>query len=909
MIKIRFKLRTANNEPRTKLGSALIIAVILTSLLAIIGMMFVMIARVDKMSTSAISENKELNFAVESIVAKISQKLVLDTPGVVAGAEDYNDYPDANTNPWLASIEPYLYSDNDTPADTSDDIYNWRRISDIYGRLDANDLRAEIISDYQKPSDINCSDSVSSYPADADGDGVADSEWVELEDVNSNKGKPIFAAVRIVDNGAMLNVNTAYKFDPTVTASADANKIDGSSQMQINLMAFSWGRMHATYNASAETDLLNARANDGVGVDPLNLDEYKKNVVWRYSEPNGPYTPFDISDDLEMRYRFLVNQKDIDTRLEVLGLAQGWSWELRTPNDFRTPAGTGDLAEWFISACDNAGIIDPNYAYRHIATTYNMDRIIAPDGSSKMININDANVAELYSGIRKGLLDANCPFSEVNGVAAQIAVDINDYRDSDSNDVNDVTVYLNDGKTYYGFERPCVYISELAFRFRTVFVPGGPGPGGAFVTYRSYAIELYKPYADDVNLKPNQWQINIPGYSTVDVNWSGDENFHVITFQDPCADYQLPVSFAGSGVEQPYPSYARFSEVFKAGDLIELQRKVGPNPSNWITVDSNYVPAWLVDVPPMQDNPVTTYSFKRDISRHKCIRRLWDDSGTKKNALSLGTDIDPNYKSGDPNVIQAHPENRPFTNIGEVGSLFRKPAYYPAGGLNADVIGYNGLDKEFQVRLNLADPNFQQLFKYLTVFDPNDPQYGGHPAEETRVKGRININTAPWYVLAQLPWVSQRTGGYDANLAQAIVAYRDKLNLSPAGPDYRTRPGNAGFESIGQLCDVNVGGDQFKIDYYATASSVGDLAGFPDLTPGGTTGDGAPDDFEERDVIFARISNLVTVRSDVFTAYILVRIGTDGPQKRVMAILDRSNVRSPTDKVRIIAIHPVPDPR
>ncbi|GAH63524.1 unnamed protein product, partial [marine sediment metagenome] len=61
--------------------------------------------------------------------------------------------------------------------------------------------------------------------------------------------------------------------------------------------------------------------------------------------------------------------------------------------------------------------------------------------------------------------------------------------------------------------------------------------------------------------------------------------------------------------------------------------------------------------------------------------------------------------------------------------------------------------------------------------------------------------------------------------------------------------------------------------------------------------------------IFSRISNLVTVRSDVFTAYILVRIGTDGPQKRVIAILDRSDVYSGKDKVRLVALHYVPDPR
>jgi hypothetical protein len=78
----------------------------------------------------------------------------------------------------------------------------------------------------------------------------------------------------------------------------------------------------------------------------------------------------------------------------------------------------------------------------------------------------------------------------------------------------------------------------------------------------------------------------------------------------------------------------------------------------------------------------------------------------------------------------------------------------------------------------------------------------------------------------------------------------------------------------------------------------------PDLTD-----DTARDDFEERDLIFTRISNLVTVRSDVFTAYILVRLGADGPQKRVIAILDRSLVASPSDNLRVLALHPVPDPR
>jgi len=109
------------------------------------------------------------------------------------------------------------------------------------------------------------------------------------------------------------------------------------------------------------------------------------------------------------------------------------------------------------------------------------------------------------------------------------------------------------------------------------------------------------------------------------------------------------------------------------------------------------------------------------------------------------------------------------------------------------------------------------------------------------------------------------------------------------------------FESTGALMQVP---DMGYYAYDPNYASV-DLDGYPDMT----ANDGAIGDFEERDIIFSRISNIVTVRSDVFTAYILVRVGADGPQKRVLAILDRSRATSSGGKVRILALHPVPDPR
>ena len=80
-------------DTRYEIGSALILAVVLTSLLAIVGVMFLMVARVDRMATSGISENRELDSAVETVVAKISQELVLDVPGAVDPNQEYYELP------------------------------------------------------------------------------------------------------------------------------------------------------------------------------------------------------------------------------------------------------------------------------------------------------------------------------------------------------------------------------------------------------------------------------------------------------------------------------------------------------------------------------------------------------------------------------------------------------------------------------------------------------------------------------------------------------------------------------------------------------------------------------------------------------------------------------------------------
>jgi len=1038
-------------EDRGQYGSALILAVVLTSLLAMVGVTFLLVSRVDKIATSSVTENKELELAVESVIAKIAEELARDVPG--EPNQEYQDYPmhrvdvgddgilgtaddslienwgfdgvrgtaddvtyyNINDDIWLASFEPYKVNVGE---------YYWRHISDVYGRL------AYLFEDniFDKDSDrisfqniraviIEPTETIEfeGQKADADGDGVADSRWVQIPDMSS-KGQPVYAAVRIIDNSAMINVNTATFFDPNLL---DEGWVDGSSQMQIDLEELARG----TGPTRDKIDYI-ISARGGLG-------GYQDEVIWKLEKPNTYYTPFDISDELVLRNRYIIDQNDTVTRLKSVWpktFDRGGAYGKDTPYD-----NTSALSAWFNKTGNGYSAY---YIPRHLVTTYNMDRIINPYGR-KMANISKADKDTIFSAIRAGFADAGV---DNDDLAAQIAVNIRDYSDEDSQ------VSSLNGR--YGFELPCLYLSELAARFKR-----SSDYRGRRVVYRSYGIELFKRYgAEDFS----GWRLLVdnstnPDFDDYEMSFdSGDfpARYYVLLFNDPNADLSGVVDFDDSdnpedwtpydgetgvdpnvilwwpgssdadgydvylgtdeksvkdanttndpngvywgwrpqsdpnfypgpldhnetyfwrvdivdangdviGVANPLWSFTtRAAEpeiifyddsnynpgdiVFDANTVIHLLRQ--DEDGGEIVVDSFTVPQdwWVIPEPNMGKDVDYYVNYQRDIRQHRCLHRSWGGriDVNDSNNLTLGHYngyVDNTYAP-----LQGFPYK--FNNVGEIGRIFTEPVYWELGQdpCAVGVIGY-AYHNEEDVRVDLTWPRYQALFRYLTLFDPttdgidNDGDLAEDGADvigpELKVPGRININTAPWYVIAQLPWVSQREGGYrHEGLAKAIVNYRDKLGIYT--DEDTTYPGDGrfqgtaiaglreypGFASIGELMtvvDVNADDDpNYDMHYYAWDSN--DQFGFPDLTTSRRDGgDDVTNDFEERDLIFARISDLVTVRSDVFTAYILVRLGTDGPQKRVIAILDRSDVYSDEaggliGNVKIRALHPVPDPR
>ena len=896
--------------------------------------------------------------------------------------------------------------------------------------------------------------------------------------MRTSKGKPVYAAVRIVDNGGMLNINTAWKFEPTVAATAaiPENHIDGSSQMQINLVALA-GRdsTHPTLvvrSARLFYERFNATGiiTPGATTEPpdANYWSYVNNVVWPLKTA-GSFTPFDISDELKLRNRYILNDNMITTRTEKVW-ADAYDGGLQVPRDASTGLGGKN---WFYRANKSILDVDPNnYDYRHISTTYSIDRLIAPDGNA-MFWINEPNdwaarvkVQDFYDKevvpyVYRNVTSVSAR-NEYLADFAQILANIRDYRDTDSN----VTVVYDTplGNPHYGFERPVMYISELARSFKKV----NSDPADSRV-YRSYAIEVHK-WFDHTKLN-NDWRILIPhapaGQTTIwltDATFNtGDSRYYVkyyedinsrlnVNFSDSPEDGQtnvdpnvalswppLPpedqntVSFTytydvyfgtdpnavktatrtdpkGVLVSQgqvpnsynpygptgvipatPTPTYywriddvitdnstgavdimsgdtwsftvgnphadvnqvdLTTSDIFVSGDKILLQRRVVDTAGveTWVVVDEVNVPMALADTSSAVADSNSVASYQRDMNGGRWIQRLW---GMQYGSSSLGHRNDYGY-SGQLPWLQVWLANWRFRNVGDIGYLLRKPVYFKEGMSNADVIGYPVSDAdpppagwdtmrlEKNLRINLADPNVQKLFAYLTALNPG--QAWSNSLTEMRVKGRININTAPWYVIKQLPWVSSRneTTSYDGNsLAKAIVAYRDKkpvegftsidyidrglatglMTYTDDAVDYRLRE-EPGFASIGELTTVinkdsldnltsSMQQHNYSMWYYSALTlRNGYQKGYPDLTTYWRTHrDDVKGDFEKRNLIFARISDLVTVRSDVFTAYILVRLGADGPQRRVIAILDRSEVTPTGGKVRIVVLQPVADAR
>ena len=180
---------------------------------------------------------------------------------------------------------------------------------------------------------------------------------------------------------------------------------------------------------------------------------------------------------------------------------------------------------------------------------------------------------------------------------------------------------------------------------------------------------------------------------------------------------------------------------------------------------------------------------------------------------------------------------------------------------------------------------------------PNGFNANGATEETAPVNGLVNINTAPWRTLAAVPWVPATVNNYrqiNAVIAQAIVNYRDVTDGSMAGKPHGP------FKSIFELNRVPIMAgtlrDQYGNNIAYKLPQYGDVSPLDPTAVGG--GDKVVGDFESQFQTITRVSNMITTRSDSYTAYVLIQgwrnAETANPhlvvQRRAAIIIDRSSV-------------------
>lgn len=162
------------------------------------------------------------------------------------------------------------------------------------------------------------------------------------------------------------------------------------------------------------------------------------------------------------------------------------------------------------------------------------------------------------------------------------------------------------------------------------------------------------------------------------------------------------------------------------------------------------------------------------------------------------------------------------------------------------------------------------------------------------ISGLVNVNTAPIDVLTSLPylqdngfWTTAGVAPIGIEVANAIVGYRDfdtdganfdftgtaaatsrldTVTVAGGYPGWVRRDANVdyGFSTASELLAVNSADAAHNI--FREFLRAGNLVNAPDFTT-----DSVDTDIEERTVLFSRLSNLVTTRSDVFTAYVVLQ--------------------------------------
>lgn len=737
---------------------------------------------------------------------------------------------------------------------------------------------------------VFCRSTASSNDVDNNGDGILDSQWLDVP-FSLDKGLKAQYAILIEDIGeSRINVNVAGNIVGTTGA-------------------FLYGTGATTYDIRLQDLLTDSITKNVIGTTTgrcgLNGAPGTAGTTASQFQPRNPVgddRPFNIFDAADICFGTYTSPAIYKSRLR--------------------------------SIMNNESVFQNT---RKDLTVYSFDSIITNIGTLSALqmgnnyyrlNVNTASAEDISNQLK------HCVFGTDTLVADQIAANIKDYRDSD-----DAITVCNGryGLEAHPFINEIFYATATAYHRVELVNPFNRSiniNGWKLLVNRGGTTTAYTLGAATINAAPspsNPVYFVLGDNSSVAtlttnlvVNNPAPLNIYDYAGTSSATPIEVVVTLIESTnnvvVDQAYPSayINTVSAVDLIDELIERVGDCGPGDSffaklNDARSDLSYVPPHCTDARPNLQafiHEVDGLRGSKNSEWKQCINNNADEyisraqyimdicSNPPSARASIGQRKIPIIERSDNwtgsamshtigssnvnvnNIRQLVIANKDFISLGELGHLLTV-GYTTGYSYTMNALYVSPSNYVDNAKMNLLGGTFTTVPEYFTIADPKndnidddadgaigtDTGIQSHDIDgpEIQVAGRININTASSKVLGALPGTSTSTSlGTWSALIQSKKGYSLINNIVAARP----------LSSTGTITGVT------GMDYFSQDAIDND-------------GDGFIDEKDEKDLIYTAISNLITTHSNVFAVYVTARIvNADASQtlaeKKLVAIVDRS---------------------
>ena len=558
------------------------------------------------------------------------------------------------------------------------------------------------------------------------------------------------------------------------------------------------------------------------------------------------------------------------------------------------------------------------YSFDSIITNMGTVSSLQMGNNYYRLNINTASADELAAQLR------HCVFGTETLMADQIATHIIDYRDTDDSITTykgkyglEVHPYINE--LFYATATAYHRIELINPFNRSINIGGWKleiNRGGTTTTYTlgsatigtaSASYPVYFALGDNpavatltTNLVVNN--LNIYDYDadgitpiavTVTLRRQAEDSNYVIVDQAYPSAYVNTLNILGlidaliasvnACAAPPLNGLAEARAALVAGNCEDAEDHLEQFTDHVETLRGHTWPEWKACISANADEFISRAEYINEVCANPptapasigqrkipIIERSSNWTGSSTNHTIGAANLSFN------NIRQLIIANKDIISLGELGRLMTI-GYNTTYSYTINTSYATSTNYVDNAKMNLFGGTFTTIPDYFTVLDPkNDSidddadgaigtdtgsQAGDIDGPEIQVPGRININTAPFGVLAALPGTSTNTslGAWSTMTGNTLI--NNIINARP-------------YSSIGTITSVS------GMNYFATDNKDND-------------GDGFIDEKDEKDLIFTSISNLITTHTNVFAVYVTARIvNSDATQtfaeKKLVAIVDRS---------------------